>query len=418
MPPNERLRHQRKVRGWSLDDVASRLDDLAAEIGEKRLGVTASMVGKWERGDVTPRPPYPKLLCRLFGTTADQLGLYRPRLDLTAGTARDILVSPASPSGIVLPATLTESAPALATPAHIPRRLDPEAIRRLQTILVEYTKVDNLLGPAHLLTLMRLHLNFISELLTVASGQARQELLVVGAKYAEFTGWLHQDAGDPQSAAYWTDRALMWAEATEDPLLISYVLMRRSNVVSGQGDSARTLRLARAALSGQDRLSPRARALALRQEAHGYALSGDADGCARALDDALDHASSSEDHGDQERTLTHYCTPSYVEGEAADCWILLGQPLKAVRILEHGLADWPPEYQRDRGLNLARLAVAHAAGGQPEQACAVAEEAALVVHTAESARAVAELRRLCALLAPWSDLAAVGKLGESLATLL
>src|SRR4029450_7254767 len=199
-----------------MHDVARRLDDLAAEIGEKRLGVTASMVGKWERGDVTPRSPSPKLLCPLFGTTPDHLGLSQPRPDLTAGTARDILVSPASPSGIVLPAALTESAPALAAPAHRPRRRGPEAIPRLQTILVEYTKVDNLLGPAHLLTLMRLHLNFISELLTIASGQARQELLVVGAKYAEFTGWLHQDAGDPRGAAYWTDRALVWAEATED----------------------------------------------------------------------------------------------------------------------------------------------------------------------------------------------------------
>ena len=66
---------------------------------------------------------------------------------------------------------------------------------------MEYVKIDNLLGPAHLLALMKLHLDFIGELLNVASGQVRTELLTTGACYAEFAGWLHQDAGNPQWAA-------------------------------------------------------------------------------------------------------------------------------------------------------------------------------------------------------------------------
>ena len=53
--------------------------------------------------------------------------------------------------------------------------------------------------------------------------------------------------------------------------------------------------------------------------------------------------------------------------------MLLEQPRQAVAILEHGLSAWPAPYQRDRGLNLARLAVACAASREPEQACAVAQ---------------------------------------------
>jgi hypothetical protein len=94
---------------------------------------------------------------------------------------------------------------------------------------VEYVKIDNLLGPAHLLDLTTLHLNFIGELLTIAAGQVRTELLTVGASYAEFAGWLYQDAGNPQSATYWTDRALSWAQTADNHLMVSYVLMRKSN---------------------------------------------------------------------------------------------------------------------------------------------------------------------------------------------
>jgi len=70
------------------------------------------------------------------------------------------------------------------------------------------------------------------------------------------------------------------------------------------------------------------------------------------------------------------------------------------------LAVLPAQYQRDRAVNLARLAVAHAANQEPELACAVAQETAAIVNGAWSARAVAELRRLPALLSRWPDLAA------------
>jgi tetratricopeptide (TPR) repeat protein len=282
---------------------------------------------------------------------------------------------------------------------------------------VEYAKIDNLLGPAHLLALVQLHLDFISEALTVASGEARTELLAVGAWFAEFAGWLYQDAGTPQLAAHWTDRAFTWAQAAESPLMASYVLMRRSNQVSESGDATSALALARAALRKQDRLSPRARALVLRQEARGYALLGETDACARALDKAQEGASDRGDYGEDDRALTAYCTPSYIEGEAAACWTILGQHDKAVRILEHGLAAWPAAYQRDRGLNLARLAVAHAAAQDPERACAAAQEAATIIKDANSARALAELGRLPAMLTPWADLSAVADLEEVLVTL-
>jgi tetratricopeptide (TPR) repeat protein len=263
---------------------------------------------------------------------------------------------------------------------------------------------------------MSLHLDFIGELLTVATGEVRTELFTVRAWYGEFAGWLYQDTGNVRASDYWSDRALEWAEAADNEFLTSYVLMRKSNQASGVGDAPRTLDLARAALHKQVRLTPRIRALALRQEAHGYALVGDATRCARALEAAAEQAALREDHGDEERVLTGYCTPTYVEMEAADCWMTLGEPDKAVAIFQHGLAAWPADYQRDRGVHLARLAVAHAANREPDQACAIAQEALAIATLTGSGRATAELRRAAGRLARY-DLPAVAELREALAVL-
>jgi tetratricopeptide (TPR) repeat protein len=362
---------------------------------------------------------YQRLFVLLYGVPAEQLG-FRPA-GPSDQAAEDVLMELGASVGAsraLVPDSAAPGGPRAALPAiSTPQRVDPEAVGRLGTILIEYAKIDNLLGPAHLLALTSLHLKFISELLTVASGEGRAELLTVGARYAEFAGWLHQDASDAQAAAYWSDRAMGWAQAADNDLMVSYVLMRRSNQASSLGDAPRTLGLARAALRGQDRLSPRARALALRQEARGHALSDDPTGCARALDAARDQAAASEDQGEEDRILTGYCTPAFIEMEAADCAMLLGQPHQAVVTFERGLATLPAQYQRDRAVNLARLAVAYAASREPERACAVAQEAAAIVASTWSARAVAELRRLPTLLAGWPDPAAVAELEATLAAL-
>jgi transcriptional regulator with XRE-family HTH domain/tetratricopeptide (TPR) repeat protein len=416
--PNVRLREHRLRRNLTLEEVAEALIALAWERFAVRVGVNAGMVGKWERGEKRPSRLYQRLFVLLYGVPTEQLG-FRPA-GPSDQAAEDVLMD--------LGAGEEASRPFLPDSAHggagfpmpavsVPRRVDPKAVGRLGTILTEYAKIDNLLGPAHLLALTSLHLKFISELLTVAAGEARTELLTVGARYAQFAGWLHQDAGHPQQGAYWSDRAMGWAQAAGNDLMVSYVLMRKSNQASSSGDANRTLALARAALRGQDRLSPRARALALRQEARGHALSGDPTGCVRALDAARDQAAALEDHGEEDRILTGYCTPAFIEMEAADCAMLLGQPNQAVITFQHGLATLPAEFQRDRAVNLARLAVAYAASQEPELACAVAQEAAAIVGSTWSARAVAELRRLPTLLSGWPESEQVAELEATLAAL-
>lgn len=74
---NASLRHQRHLRGWSLQHVADQLCKLAED--EDRIpGVTADMVGKWERGEKKASPFYREKLCTLYNVSADILGFIEP----------------------------------------------------------------------------------------------------------------------------------------------------------------------------------------------------------------------------------------------------------------------------------------------------------------------------------------------------
>jgi PAS domain S-box-containing protein len=73
--PNQSLRAQRRLRGWSQEDVAGGLHRLAARLEEPEPGVDGGMVSRWERGSRKPGPRYVRLLSTLFELPAEQLGV-------------------------------------------------------------------------------------------------------------------------------------------------------------------------------------------------------------------------------------------------------------------------------------------------------------------------------------------------------
>lgn len=294
-----------------------------------------------------------------------------------------------------------------------PRADAPDAAGHLRRLLAEFSSLDNLLGPGSLLAVVPAQLGAVEQLLGDATPTARGALLDVAARCAELAGWVHQDAGDLRAADQWTARAVDYALAGGDPRLVSYVLMRRSNVASDAGDAPRALGLAQAALREGERLTPQLRAVALRQEAHAHALRRDSAACARALDHAMAEVVAGGG-AEPEFDLTAYCTPGYVGMEAAACWIQLGEPKRAIATFEDRLSAWPLGYKRDLGLCLARLAVAHAADRDLEQARAVGQQAIAVVRDTHSARTLRELGRLASLAQEWNDAPEAAELARAL----
>jgi hypothetical protein len=102
----------------------------------------------------------------------------------------------------------------------------------------------------------------IDKLVRSANGGTRRGLLRVGAAYAALIGWLYQDVGDMDGAAFWRGVTQEIATPSRDRHLIGYSL-----------DDAGSL-------------LPEARIVAMPQQAHGASLTGDR----RSVDQLIDAA--------------------------------------------------------------------------------------------------------------------------------
>jgi tetratricopeptide (TPR) repeat protein len=247
----------------------------------------------------------------------------------------------------------------------------------------------------------------LEQLLVRAPASLRREVLELCVRYAEFAGWLHQDAGFMLPAQSWSDRAHDYAEELGNPQLRSYVLMRKSNLATDSGRAARAISLANAALRDLEQLTPRLRAVALRQQALASALSCDETTCAAALDAAVVDASQVPVNDPTDPFP--YCTSSYVLMEAGSCWLQLHRPVKAVECLEAALDGWPETFRRDRGLAMARLARALLANRELDKSCAVALDAVGVARSTASSRTNKQLRLLAQGLAPYRQMPVVSE---------
>lgn len=288
----------------------------------------------------------------------------------------------ALPDGPVIPAASLRMGSALAD--------------SLLSTLNHYSAMDNLAGPQSLIGIVPQQLRYIDGLISNAHGKDRARLLYVAARFAEFAGWIYQDAGSLPSAMQMSSVAFDYADEIGDENLSSYILMRRSNIASDAARPELALKLAAASLKNIAHLSPRQSAVSLRQQAHSYARLGDEKACANALSTAFKYA---ERGVAAEEDIARYCTPEYLQMEAAHCWVELGKPGEAISTLQRGLAGWLPEYRRDLGLCLAMLAVAHAGNGQAEKAVMVGDHGVQIARETGSYRTETQLARIPAILA-------------------
>ncbi|WP_431987265.1 helix-turn-helix domain-containing protein [Streptomyces griseoflavus] len=224
----------------------------------------------------------------------------------------------------------------------------------------------------------------------------RAAALRLAARFAEYTGWMAQEAGDDSSARWWTGQTAGLAEAGGDAEMTAYSLLRRAELALYQDDSMSTVELARAA--GAQARDIRTRTLAAQREAQGYALMGNESPCRRALERATEMAEPAEAH-DDDLTLGSTHLPDLTAFVTAWCLRELGEAEEAVALLDSGKHSIAPHALRARARHGARLALALADAGDVERACA---ETVPVVHhamTTDSTTVRADLRQLRSSLA-------------------
>jgi transcriptional regulator with XRE-family HTH domain len=365
-----KLKELRDERQWTQPRLIIELENCA-----RRHGVNIAersslkvMVSRWENGRGGAMDErYRALFREVYRTTDEGLGL-----------------PPTDQSSPPIPSTLGFSrAPSSG----------PETITWLAGVFEQHVQAEPFIGPQLLLPSVQPQLEIINTLCKRSSGQIRNEAYAIGAQFAEFCGWLYQDAGDSKSAAYWTGEAQDFAQMRGDELMISYALMRKANIAVEDNNPGHSIGLADAALRVNTPLPPRMRAAALRVKANGAAILGDRTEFQRAIEEASELAELGARDADLDDPA-RYCTPSYVQMEEATCLVRLGEPEAALAIFEHGLKAWPMAQRRDRGLCLARMATAHAVNRDVDQALAVASEASAIAWETGSVRITRELERL------------------------
>ncbi|GAB2864991.1 hypothetical protein GCM10022221_76640 [Actinocorallia aurea] len=279
---------------------------------------------------------------------------------------------------------------------------DPDVIAGLHAILTAYIRADAMLGPALLLEAASAHLATVEQVCARTRGADRTAALLLATEWIEFVGWLHQDTGDFARAAALTSRALDCALQLQDPRVTAYVLMRKSAIATDAGDARTGLGLADAALAMSGDLTPRLRAVILRQRLRTLHAVADRD-AERAADRDAERALAEAEAGDgqSEDDRAGYCTPAYIKMEIGASLLAAGRPQAALPLLEsHRSHGFDPAQARDHALGLARLATAQAATGSPDQAHRTAAEALRAAVPITSARLAAQLTALTAAFTP------------------
>lgn len=290
--------------------------------------------------------------------------------------------------------------------------MDPiETLRQLRRALID---ADNLFGPGGVLPAVHSQIQVIRQLRADRRGADRQTLLTMQAQYAEFAGWCHQDARDFQAAGFWLDRALEWSHAAADREMATYVMARKSQLAGDMRDATSAIDLASAA-GGMARKGSRLKATAATYGAHGYALTGQRTACLRAIDGAREMAGRFDD---SESPWAKWLDCAYIDVQRGRCLSALGDHAKAATVFQQAIRDLPPAFRRDRGVYLAREALAHAGAREPEQAAGVGMQAVAIAHDTRSGRVIDELARVGTGLAPWATLPAVADFQDALTSVL
>jgi tetratricopeptide (TPR) repeat protein len=96
-----------------------------------------------------------------------------------------------------------------------------------------------------------------------------------------------------------------------------------------------------------------------------------------------------------------WLSTGYVEIQRARCLTTLGDHRQAAQLFRDAIADIPPSLRRDRGVYVAREAMAHANANDPEQAADAGMRALAIAQITHSGRITTELRRLDTALRRW-----------------
>jgi hypothetical protein len=434
---NLRLRALLDEAAMSNKGLARRVVDLAATQGMTGVRCDHTSVLRWLTGE-QPRPPVPELVAMVLSdalgrkvsetelgmtpsnlpgdlglqlptdwpdTIATSTALWRADVQRRRFLANAVFTSAALPASALRWLT---SPPADAPAASGLRQVGRADIDAIRDLTHSFREMDNRLGGGKLRTTIVSYLDdHVARLLTTGSYQQETGWLLAAAcgELSQLAGWVAYDSDEHGLAQRYLTQALAYARHAGDAGLAAEILAAQAHQALYLARPDEAIDLARAAQAAAVRHgSATLLTECLVMEAHGHAARDDAHACGVALAQAertFDRAAREDDPA-----WLAYFDEAYLAARMAQCFRDLGEAGHSARYARRSL-DMDGRYVRGRAFNLSLLATAHAAQGEPEQACVVGRQALDLTVRLTSARSVRYVRDLVRRLRPRAGVPAV-----------
>jgi transcriptional regulator with XRE-family HTH domain len=264
---------------------------------------------------------------------------------------------------------------------------------------------------------LRDHACTMRELAVAARAKTRDAAFMLAARYAELVGWMAQEAGDDEAALWWTERASDLAHAGGDRTMGAYAYIRRALIALYHGDPLQTIELARRA-QAQPGAPALLKGLAALREAQGQAAVGGAVACRRSLERANECLERADRVKSAPPEFGSTALTDPVGMMAAWCLYDLGKATESAAAFDVQIALVSVEARRARTRFAVRQALAYAAAGEVDHACALTWQLLPDISDVASATIRLDLRQLARVFRRWHSYAPVRDLQPDLDYLL
>ncbi|MFF9168693.1 MULTISPECIES: helix-turn-helix domain-containing protein [unclassified Streptomyces] len=261
-----------------------------------------------------------------------------------------------------------------------------------ERVLRELKDIGRSTGPRFVTASMKSATRTLTDAAQLAVGEQRAEIWLLASKFAEYAGWMAQEAGNPTEALRWTHLAVRWGAQGGDETVAAYALVRKAFIAQHRGDTDTAIGCADQA-AGHPAANPVIRAHAARRAAQGYAHRGDAIACWEALERFRCHAAEAvDDRTPHWGPRTENGNPGLIE---ASCLLSLRDFEQAADLFEAERRRRPavPGDSNSQARFAVRHATALAGVGRLDDACQLVAATLPVIRRIDSATASAELGR-------------------------
>jgi transcriptional regulator with XRE-family HTH domain len=257
------LRRRRAAANLSLADLAM------------RLHYSKGYLSKVENGAKLPSRDLATRCDALLRASGELLALLPAATATPATASASDLAEPPDPPGPVVDV----GGPLGGVPSGwAAAARDPATVAAFAGLLGQLRALGRSWPPALLLPTVVAQTRTLVYVARAAPPAPFGRLFLVAGRFAEYAGWMYQEAGDDREMARWTRLAVRYGQMAGDAALATYADVRLAGAAMYQGDAASTVALARRAAARAGTTS-RVRGLALQRQAQGHAMLGEGAAC-------------------------------------------------------------------------------------------------------------------------------------------